>query len=368
MSEATFAMPDRFAWLFGQAEPSRPAGSLKSEAEFTAAWHALRDNWQVLPVTAPRLSRWAAPALRKCPAACEMKDRLASVTNFARVQLQVGERFARALEAAGIPYALLKGSAARFTAYPDPLARCGKDIDLVTTRRHLGRAEKVARDVGFVPSQWNPGKKCFHLADPGLRARVEAQHYELGFLVRRQVVEGLSAEDEAAIRRDMPSHYLWHEADDGRLACYVSTDIHHALSLDIPADGLLAAARRTDAGDVALRVPSPAWLVFHLIFKIYWEGVNTYRKGLYQFVDLLFALRGFEEADCADLVALLEEYHLQVAAYYVLRRLETDLGEPIPDPLAGFVEQLCFTPEGEEVSAKDFNDMGDMWPKLWGYR
>lgn len=366
MSKAELGLPDRFAWLFGQSAP--PSGALRDQDEFTAAWKVLRDNWQVLPITGPRLLAWASPALRKHPDAQALRDRLVSVLTFAKVQLQVCDRFVRALHAAGVPYVLLKGSAVRYTAYEDPTARCGKDIDLVTTRSFLSRAERVARDVGFAPSQWNAAEKRFHRADPARRAEVEAEHYELGFLVRRQTVDGISPEDEAAIRRDMPSHYLWHETDDGRLACYVSTDIHHALSLDLPSEPVLETAVSVDTPTGRVTVADPAWYALHVIFKLYWEGVHTYNKGLYQFTDLLLHVRRMNAADIERLLLLLAELRLEVAGYYVLRRLETDFNEPLAPQLGEFLEALALAPEGDELEAKAFNDLGDMWPKIWGYR
>jgi hypothetical protein len=360
-------MPDRFSWLFGEGK-SPPDRSLASADDFEEACALLLDNWQVLPVTAPRLFAWTALRLRKSAAASSLRDRLASVEAFARVQLRVGARFEDALRQAKTPYALLKGSAVRFTAYANPTDRCGHDIDIVTWPNCLRRAEQVAIEVGFVPSQWSEARKRFVRADPVLRARVEADHYELGFLVRRQAVDGLSTEVQEALRREAQCHHLWHETDDGRLACFVSTDIHHALSLDLPADNLLATARAVKAGDGEAHVPSPAWLACHLIFKIYWEGVHTYRKGLYQFTDLQRHLRTMSAEDIAALLDLLALHRLEAAGYYVLRRLEIDFGETLSDPLTAFLDSQAFAPAGHEVDARMLNDLGDMWPKLWGYR
>ena len=366
MSKAELGLPDRFAWLFGQAAP--PSGALRDQDEFTAAWKVLRDNWQVLPITGPKLLAWASPALRKHADAQALRDRMVSVRTFAKVQLQVCDRFVRALHAAGVPYVLLKGSAVRYTAYEDPTSRCGKDIDLVTTRPFLARAEQVALAIGFIPSQWNAAEKRFHRADLARRAEVEAEHYELGFLVRRQTVDGISAEDEAAIRRDMPTHYLWHETDDGRLACYVSTDIHHALSLDLPSEPVLETAVSIDTPSGRVTVAAPAWYALHVIFTLYWEGVHTYNKGLYQFTDLLLHVRRMSPADIERLLLLMADLRLEVAGYYVLRRLETDFHETLAPQLGEFLEALALAPEGDELDAKAFNDLGDMWPKIWGYR
>jgi hypothetical protein len=361
------AMPDRLSWLFGEGE-APPDRALASVDEFEEACTLLLDNWQVLPVTAPRLFAWAAPKLRKSAIASALRDRIASVDVFARIQLQVGARFARALRQAQVPYALLKGSAVRFTAYANPTERCGHDIDIVTWPKCLRRAEQVAIGIGFVPSQWSAPEKRFVRADPELRARVEAGHYELGFLVRRQAVDGLAAEVKEALRREAQCHHLWHETDDGRLACFVSTDIHHALSLDLPADDLLRTARSVEVGDGQAFVPSPAWLACHLIFKIYWEGVHTYRKGLYQFADLQRHVRTMSAEDIVALLDILALHRLEAAGYYVLRRLEIDLGETLPDRLTAFLDAQAFAPAGDEVDARMLNDLGDMWPKLWGYR
>ena len=361
------AIPDRLAWLFGAGEPP-PDRSLASGDEFEEACGLLLDNWQVLPVTAPRLFAGASPALRKSASASAVRDRLASVQIFARIQLRIGARFVRALQDAKVPYALLKGSAVRFTAYDSPTDRCGHDIDIVTWPGCLRRAEEVALSVGFIPSQWSTPEKRFVRADPELRARVEAGHYELGFLVRRQAVDGLPAGTAQALRREAECHHLWHETGDGRLACFVSTDIHHALSLDLPADELLRTARDAVADDVSAPVPSPAWLAFHLVFKIYWEGVHTYRKGLYQFVDLQRQVRTMSDEDIAALLDLLALHRLEAAGYYVLRRLEIDFGEALPDRLIAFLDSQAFAPAGDEVDARAINDLGDMWPKLWGYR
>jgi hypothetical protein len=367
MDDRVLATPDRFAWLFGGQE-APPEGSLSASTEFEEACALLLDNWQVLPVTAPRLFGWAAPALRETAAARAVQDRTVSIEAFALVQLQVGARFTRALCEAGVPYALLKGSAVRFTGYDDPAARCGHDIDIVTERQWLRRAEQVALATGFVRAQWSGPEKRFVRADPVLRARVEAEHYELGFLVRRNAVGGLNDDAKAAIRREIQCHHLWHEIGDGRIGCYVSTDIHHALSLDLPADDMLATTRSVRACGGQVKVPSPAWLACHLIFKIYWEGVHTYRKGLYQFADLQRHVRTMSAADFATLLHLLVRHRLEVAGYYVLRRLETDFGETLPQLVTNFLDAQTFAPPGEEVDARALNDLGDMWPKLWGYR
>jgi hypothetical protein len=280
--------------------------------------------------------------------------------------LKLGRRLFERLERERIPYVLLKGSAIRFAAYASPLLRCGKDLDIGVPRRQIRRAEEIAIAEGFLPSQWNEKTKRFTIPDRALRSAVEAQHYELGFLVRRQTIVDLDPEDEAAIRRDLPSQFIWHETGDGRLACYVSVDLHHGLSLEMPVEPLVQKARQQAAGADSVPIPPLEWLLFHVIYKLYWEGVHNYGKGGYQYADLARLLPLTDEATFGRLIELLETTSLQPAGYYVLRRLPTDLKmDPRPE-VRSFVDSLWEAPTGGDPMK--LNDLGDMWAKLWGHR
>jgi hypothetical protein len=357
---------DEFAFLLAPHPPAGPGAVDDDQLE--AACRFLLREWQILPAALPVLLAWAGTRANGHPAVQRVRDRDAGLRLFGRIQFRVCMRLAGLLARRGIPYVLLKGSAARVTVYADLEDRCGKDIDIAVPARYLRQAQRAAREVGFVESQWNPGTKRFTPADPVLRARVEARHYELGFYARHQRVSDVPPADEAAIRRDIPHQYLWHTTAGDQLACYTTVDIHHGLNLDIPVDDVVRTARSIVRDGQPLSVPAPEWSVLFLIFKIYWEGTHTYRKGLYQFADLARHVAAFTDDDFTALRGLLAAYQLEVPAFYVLRRLESDLGVPLPASMGDALDALACTPDEEDVDAMAFNDFGDMWPKMWGQR
>lgn len=334
-------------------------------AEFRAACEFVLDAWQVAPAAAPALERWAGPELWKSePPAQRVRDRVTGLRVLAGYQLTINRRLAAALDDAGIPHAQLKGSAVRFSAYDEPEQRVGKDIDLAVPRPLVRRAERVALGQGFVRSQWSPETKRFRRADPGLRKSVEARHYELGFLARRILASGLDDADAAAIERDLPHQYIWHQSPQG-LACYVTVDLHHGLSLDVTVDRLVQGATRHDAGEWEVRLPSRAWQLFHLVFKIYWEGVHDYRTGGYQFADVARLAEDATAEDVEELAGILAGLRFEAAGHYVLRRLLSDLGMTLPDHLVDYIRKTGVAPADRKPLQR--NDLGDMWPRLWGH-
>jgi len=106
--------------------------------------------------------------------------------------------------------------------------------------------------------------------------------------------------------------------------------------------------------------------VFHLIFKLYWEGVHNYRKGGYQYADLLRLIEHLSNKAALSLIDLLEKYRLEAAGYYVLRRLDTEFHFRLPPSLKEFIRVTSIAPSNEFPN--EVNDLGDMWPKIWGYR
>lgn len=359
--------PGRFAWMLAPQDSVRPpAKAAPSREEFAAACEFALASWQVLPLIAPSLFRWGGSRNCRSAAAERVQDRLTSILAFARVGRQIADRLVRTLERNRVPYIAVKGSAVQLTAYASPDMRIGKDIDIAVPAASLRQAEAAARESGFLPAQWNEKLKRFHLADPVRRAAVEREHYELGFLVRRQAVGGLSEEEQAAIRREIPRHYLWHETAAGDLACYCCVDIHHGLSLDIGGEPAVRSRRRVGSDGVSLWVPAPEWLLLHTIYKIYWEGVHSYNKGGYQFADLAAQVACADSDTLMRLFDLLENYALEAAGFYVLRRLHSDLHMALPAEIEAFLELTARVETRAE--AMPMNDLGDMWPKLWGHR
>jgi len=60
-------------------------------------------------------------------------------------------RIARAFDAAGIRYVFIKGIALSIQLYGDPVARGGRDIDVLVERQRTSDTEAILRDLGYVP-------------------------------------------------------------------------------------------------------------------------------------------------------------------------------------------------------------------------
>lgn len=324
-------------------------------------------NWQVLPIMTPRFLKWVGSKWQESPEVAHVRDVTAAVRALARIQMLLSNRYARELEHRGVPYVMMKGSAAGLTLYPESDLRSGLDVDIGVPKRHIREAERVAREQGFVPAAFDEDNRHVHQIREYEKRLVEAAHYELVCLNRRQVVRGLSPEDDAAIRRSIPLPRAWHETEDGELGCYVTLDVHHGICLDIEVDEMVESAREQTSHGYTARIPQPEWMMLQLIFKIYWEGVQRYRaRGVYQFADLVRLVDQIQGPTASRFFDLIERYQLEAGAYYVLRRVETAFGIGLNPELREFVA-LASTPPTDHLPS-EVNDMGDMWPRLWGFR
>jgi hypothetical protein len=355
-----------FAWLLGTDErlaPDKLVGEqVRRAADMVTAW------WQLAPIIAPRVKDLARGRRSTADSIRTLEALATSVSTITRVQNLLAWRFARALDANDIPYSLLKGSAARLVAYPESHLRGGLDVDIAIPRTWIYAAKEIAHDQGFISAALSNVEvgRHFVAVDPLEQELVESEHYELACLVRRQTITDLAPATERAIRSTIDMVRPWHVTEDGRLGCYVTLDLHHGLCLDIPVDDAVSSATRVPAADHKLSVPSRPWLLLHLIFKVYWEGVYNYRRGAYQYADVLRLLEGLDVEDATELMSLLEKYQLEAAGHYVLRRVPSDLGTPLSPVLQDYVDRTAQAPT--EVFPTDVNDLGDMWPKLWGRR
>ena len=170
----------------------------------------------------------------------------------------------------------------------------------------------------------------------------------------------------SSVAQSIPTPRTWHETEEGELACYVTFDIHHGICLDIPVDEMVESARTVNRQGNSVRVPQPEWMMLQLIFKIYWEGVQRYRmRGLYQYADVVRLVHEIEGPSASRLFELLKQYELEAAAYYVLRRVESDFGLKLGPELREFLNQASIPPT--DYLPTEVNDMGDMWPRLWGF-
>lgn len=355
---------DRFAWLLGTgAPPSEVPGG----ADLEAAASFATECWQLLPEILPRLLAWGGRASQQSADTQRLRDLATSIRMLSAVQYELCRRYTDELDKQRIPYVLLKGMAARLALYSEPTSRGSLDIDLGVPAAYLSEAERIATTQGFLPASLDPDRRHFHRVDPVERQRVEAEHYELACLVRQQTIDGLPPETAEAIRRSIPVLRPWHESPDGSLGCYVTVDVHHGLCLDITVDDVVSSARRSSGDSYSPLIPSPTWALFHLIFKIYWEGVHNYRKGGYQYADVVRLTSSIlTDRDARQLVELLHAYGLRAAGYFVLRRLVSEFGLQLQPSLLEFLEENSHPPK--DAFPLDENDLGDMWPKLWGYR
>ncbi|MCH9648620.1 MAG: nucleotidyltransferase family protein [Deltaproteobacteria bacterium] len=356
---------EQHAWLLGAGPKPRRKASAES---LEGACDFVLKHWQVIGTTAPRLLNWVRSDLMDHPRVQAVRDRKVSVEILGRIQLLLMKRLGQALTERRIPYVLLKGSATRLMAFDDPLGRCGYDIDLGVPGTRIREAEDLILELGFWQAELDFAKNQFVVANPRLRASVESHHYELGFLARRHRVTDLSPASEAAIRRDLPSQDPWHLTEEGGVGCFVSIDVHHGLCLDVPIEPVVHASRQKLLDDIALWVPAHHWMAFHLIYKLYWEGVHNYAKGGFQYADLCRLLPKLRPADVPPLLELLHRYLFEVAGYFVLRRVPS-LGVPLPPGLASFVQRMEHPEQRQRpIDPVRINDLGDMWPKLWGGR
>jgi hypothetical protein len=324
----------------------------------------LLECWQVLPSLTIEQMDGAVARMLSPPDHQRLRRAWLAVGAFTKAQVVACRRLVEAFHGSGLEYCLLKGSATALLLYPRPHDRGAWDIDVGVRPADLGRAEAMVRKLGYRPAQLD-GAKGFRIADAAIRARVEATHYELGFLVRRLQVTNLPAETLEALRAEPWARRFWFDVESEAPFCFTSVDVHHALSHDIPLDDLMAHAREATLDGQPARVPDDAWVAAHLIFKIYWEGVHSYRKGLYEYADLVRLAPRLDPSVFERLVALLERHHLTAAGHYVLRRLPL-FGVAPAHHVRRFVDETSQAPLS--VDPRVANDLGDMWPKLWGRR
>lgn len=343
--------------LAGQP-PESPGADAGSSAALLAQ---LLANWQVLPSLDPDA---LDTVLLGEDRVRFVRARLA-VLAFEQAQIAGCAGFLAGLDAAGIRYSLLKGAAAGCLLYPERQFRAAWDFDLGVAWNDLADAEATALASGFHQAQRDPERGRFVRADRALRAIVEETHFELGFLARRLLVTNLSDETRAAIRDEPWAHQFWHDAATDAPWCYAVVDIHHKLSLDIELDGLLASSWRKPCSGGLIGVPDIPWFAAHLIFKLYWESVHKYGKGLYQYADLVRLVPLLDQIAFARLVSILTEHNLVAAGHHVFKHVPR-FGVALPDHVAAFVAETEVPPDGTDPI--DANDLGDMWPKLWGRR
>jgi hypothetical protein len=328
---------------------------------------ATQSSWRVLPAIYGKLAPWLVKAGAPAEALADLECWRTSVELLARVQNRHVLRFTAALEAEGIPYCLLKGAALKWLAYDHPWERSGWDIDVAISADFMERGFSIALDQGYIPAEGYQEPPWFRPANPDRYARVPTEHHELGFLARRFTLTDATDDQLAAIRRQVAlGRTGWEPNDAGQAIGYVNLDLHFGLSQEMPVELLIATAQVIDVGGQTVRVPSPAWALLHLIFKLYWEGVHDYRKGGYQYADLTRLAPTLTAEDVEEYRPLMAAWRMEAATYFTLRRLPDAFGVELPAPLRELVAEAATPLAG--ITPGDQNDLGDMWDKLWGGR
>lgn len=325
----------------------------------------LLECWQILPSLPDSVIQGALVDVLMPDDHRRLRNARLAVTAFEKAQIAGNRGFLAMLEQNGIHHSLLKGAASACLLYPERHMRAAWDFDVGVAWSDLRAAEAIALSAGFHQAQRDRDAPRFYRADRRLRAIVEESHFELGFLVRRLHVTNLTDETLAAIKAEKWTQQFWHGSETGSPWCYAVVDIHHKISLDIGLDELLPKAQIVERAGEHIRVPDFSWFAAHLIFKLYWEGVHQYGKGLYQYADLIRLIPYLDEATFNQLVNILDTYNLVAAGYHVFKHLP-DFGVDPPPHIQGFIEDARAPPKGSDPI--EDNDLGDVWPKLWGRR
>ncbi|MEP2031670.1 MAG: nucleotidyltransferase family protein [Paracoccaceae bacterium] len=318
--------------------------------------------WQISPQIVETAQRLAGTPADTMPEDVQTLTEAAhAITRLHRREVS---RLAETLTGQGVEHCLMKGAALRESVYPPGTARAASDIDIAVRHPHLDAAVAAVAQLGYAAAEWSDERGRYVTADPDLRRYVEAHHHELGFIVRYVSFGDLTTDEHARYLQyaDIFPVGFCRLFDDSPGA-YLSLDVHHGISLDMSVDLLIDSAAPSPHSGVLC--PSDPVLVFHTIFKIYWEGVHHYGTGLYQYADLLRIVPSLDRVALDTLEALLTQHHLRAAGYYVLRRLDTAFGALPRNELSEMLDRLAVP---ADTDCKVENDLGDMWPKLWGGR
>lgn len=295
-----------------------------------------------------------------------IKSRGEALRAYTSLNISVVKEITELFSHQDIKYCLLKGAAARLIAYGAAENRSGLDTDIAVNQKNLNLSRDLLYNSGFYQAKWLAHEGRFVQASIEERKHVRDNHYELGYIVRRQKFEGTPEQRQHILDQIDMFPNPWHLTDDGTLAAYVIIDVHHGLSLDIDTVQILDSSNEFENSYGSFYIPSIPWLLFHLIYKLYWEGVHNYNKGLYQYADIIGLLRLASKDDLAELLLLLDKWKMVAAGYYVLRRLPEHFDVILDSTITNFLESS--TQASSRYMPIEENNLGDMWNKIWGFR
>lgn len=272
---------DDLDWLVGSAPV--PEGRIRSAIERAGAIALALAAWQILGWTAGRI-RAASGEVRGGASTLAVLDAAETAVRLhVELQERLLERLAAALDREGIPFVLLKGSALRRSAWPEPGMRASWDIDVGVPRHALADTEAVVRALGFAPAVRERPSGRFVPAPRLFRAILESYNHELCAMVREQEVVDLRPEEVAAIELSMPAlgRLIW-DHRGGRIIARTGVDIHHMIDPQLGLGALLASARRLGG----MPVPNRCWAVVHAARTLHRQAAREGARLLHALGDL----------------------------------------------------------------------------------
>ena len=252
------------------------------QAESVADW--ICTIWHVAPVSVPlflekfgeQISAETVKRLRAIAAAAAQQGKA-----FRQVAAEVAQAFANR----GIELVALKGTASGFLAFDNPEHRTGADLDFCVRPEALDDAKQVLRSIGFWPGDYDPEAQVFVPTDTTQREQREDGHYALGFWLKildlgevdAAAADGFSVADEL-----LP---FASQVDGRRVKTPVLVDVHHSIGAGVSAADLMDRALPVVWNGTEIFLPPRDWAAFHAMFKLYWEGGQSYRKGFQYLAD-----------------------------------------------------------------------------------
>jgi len=331
------------------------------EAESLAGW--IGRVWQVASVSIPAFLAQYGSQLKP-----DTRERLAAISAAAalqgRLSRQVAAEVARAFADRGIELVALKGTANGFVGYDDPTCRTGADLDFGVREDELEDAKAVLRSIGFWPGAYDPETQTFAPTNFESRAKEELDHYALGFWLKIIDLGQIDPQVAEGFRRAGDLLPFASEVDGNSVRTPILVDIHHAIGSGISIDDILDRPVPHDWNGTRFLLPPAEWMAFHALFKLYWEGAQSNRKGFQYLSDFARIALALDEEEIDAFASLVEGHNLRRGAAYVLRRMPGVLGEAMPESFRYLLDQWQTLRPGE--TPRSSNDIGDFWPHMFG--
>jgi hypothetical protein len=360
----------RFSWLLSPTLLPPPKSCLMHELEEACLF--LKQCWRVSPEILPKLTEWAGNVAESSTSLELLKSDIVAFKKYSQIQNSFLARIASQLDKNDVPYSFLKSSALRFITYDDPANRVSSDIDIAIPSSFLECCKSIiVRELDFEPAQWNGHRKQYERANIFVRKVVEASHYELGYFVYRYhlSMSELTPVIKCAILNQIERYpELWFMDSDNQLGCYIVLDIHHGLatSRDIAVEPLINTCNSINFEEFKLNIPDLSWLLLHLVYKVYWEGNYGQKNTFYQYADICRLVLCMNDKEFKSFYSLLKKYDLELAGYFVIKRLQTDFSISPSEETSYFLEKMSSVVDNNENSSHEHIIKGeDMWSKLW---